>query len=425
MKRISRRTFVKNMTGITSGAIFFGGNAQLLSSCINRSKVADSLKVFIPMPLQVVIDDVGWWSGEDGSKRQEPYRTGINRNHVPADYQAIADLGRALGIRPQAAFILCEWDKENILRQLPTGTWMGDKWDNSKWIGPWYEEAAEIIRNNRKYLELTIHGVGHEYWEKGAFTRAEWTDSDGQMRPQDQVELHLDFFEKLLNQHNLGPLPKSFVPAAFRHSFGPSEGRDVSLAEILIKHGVNYINTPFSSMYNKERAQYGLFGFDADVMTVDRGDDEFPWTAFPGDPVKVLSGSTCGLHWPNMLHPDPERNPEIVRRWVDFLKPCDEKPDMMLAPDSDTFQHQLAHNKATQATLIRNNIILDFTETDKFPGQTGKGDLILKIITDKPHQFRSDDIDILSESLQKGNELQYKLVLRRKPEMGKVRIRID
>lgn len=48
------------------------------------------------MPLQVVIDDVGWWSGNDGSMRQEPYRTGINRNHVPADYKAIVDLGRAL-----------------------------------------------------------------------------------------------------------------------------------------------------------------------------------------------------------------------------------------------------------------------------------------------------------------------------------------
>ena len=188
-------------------------------------------------------------------QRQEPYRTGINRNHVPADYQAIADLGQTLGIRPQAAFILCEWDKENILRQLPTSTWMGEKWDNSKWVGPWLEEAAEIIRNNQDYLEITIHGVGHEYWEEGSFTRAEWTDSNGQMRPRDQVELHLDYFGKLMDQHNLGPFPKSFVPAAFRHSFGPSEGREVGLAEILKKWGVNYINTPFSSMYNRERAQ--------------------------------------------------------------------------------------------------------------------------------------------------------------------------
>jgi hypothetical protein len=124
MTMVSRRCFLKNVIRTTSGAAVLGSNMPLIGSCINANKTMENLKAYIPMPVQVVIDDVGWWSGEDGSKRQEPYRTGINRNHVPADYQAIANLGRTLGIRPQAAFILCEWDKENILRQLPTSTWM-------------------------------------------------------------------------------------------------------------------------------------------------------------------------------------------------------------------------------------------------------------------------------------------------------------
>ena len=235
MEKVTRRKFIQHVTRSGSGLIFLGGGVQLLNSCKAANRTDENLKVFIPMPLQVVIDDVGWWSGEDGSKRQEPYRTGINRNHVSADYQAIAELGRALGIRPQAALILCEWDKENILRHLPTSTWMGKEWNNSKWIGPWLEEAAEIIRDNQDYLEITIHGLGHEYWEGGVFTRAEWTDSNGQMRPQEQVELHLEYYGKLMNQHDLGSFPESFVPAAFRHSFGPSEGQDVSLAGILKK----------------------------------------------------------------------------------------------------------------------------------------------------------------------------------------------
>jgi hypothetical protein len=125
------------------------------------------------MPLQVVIDDVGWWSGNDGSMRQEPYRTGINRNHVPADYKAIVDLGRALDIRPQAALVLCEWDRENILKHLPTSTWMGSNWDNSKWVGPCLEEAAEIIRQNQEHMEITLHGLGHEYWQGGSAKLAE------------------------------------------------------------------------------------------------------------------------------------------------------------------------------------------------------------------------------------------------------------
>jgi len=425
MEKISRRNFVKNAIRVSSGVAVLGGFLPLPGFRVYRDNTIDDVKVYIPMPIQVVIDDVGWWSGEDGSKKQEPFRTGINRKHVPADYQAIANLGRALGIRPQAAFILCEWDKENILRNLPTSTWMGEKWDNSKWVGPWMEEAAEIIRNNKNYFELTIHGIGHEYWEGGTFTRAEWTDSKGQMRPQKQVELHIEYFEKLMMQHNLGPLPESFVPCAFRHSFGPSDGRETSLAEILAKRGIRYINTPFGIMYNKERVQYGLFGFDNDIMTIDRGSDEFQWLVFPANPSAILSGPTCGLHWPNMLHPDPDRNQETVEKWVNYLKPYNEKKDMMLAPDSVAFQNQLAHHQLTKMQLTGNSMSLDFSETDKLPYKTGNSELILKILTDKPHQFIPEGITLLSQSLLESNQLLYTVKLRRDIRKKNARIIIS
>ncbi len=420
----SRRTFIKKAIRAASGIVVLGNNSHLFSSCIARSTKTEGLEVFIPMPLQVVIDDVGWWSGEDGSKIQEPYRTGINRKHVPADYKAIAHLGRSLGIRPQAAFILCEWDKENILRKVPTSTWMGDKWDNSKWVGPWLDEAAEIIRNNREYFEVTIHGIGHEYWQEGTFTRAEWTDSQGQMRPQEQVELHLEYFEKLMYQHNLGPLPESFVPAAFRHSFGPSEGRDISLAQILEKHGVNYINTPFSSVYNKERIENEHFGFDSGVITIDRGNDEFQWLVFPADPKAELKGPTCGMHWPNMLHPDPERNNEVVQRWIEYLKPYNEKYDTILAPDSVYLQKQLAHHSLTGVKILKNSIELDFTETDKLPSSFGKAELTIKIITEKASKFQSDNINIDSVKLSKGDKFLYTLKISRKESLTKAYVNI-
>lgn len=425
MTQESRRRFLNRILRSGTGMMILGGSDLLLPSCTTAIRDNEKFKVFIPMPLQVVIDDVGWWSGEDGSKRQEPYRTGINRNHVPADYRAIAELGRALGIRPQAAVVLCEWDKENILKHVPTSTWMGEAWDNSKWIGPWLDEAAEIIRRNQQYLELTVHGVGHEYWEGGAFTRAEWTDSNGQMRPPDQVKLHLEYFGKLLDQHDLGPFPGSFVPAAFRHSFGPSEGRNLSLASILKNWGVNYINTPFSSMYNKKRVQYEFFGIDSGVITIDRGEDEFPWLTFPGDPTSELTGPTCGLHWPNMLHPDPERNSEIVERWVNYLSQFNERPGMMLAPDSEAFQHQLEHHTLTKVRFIRNAIELDLTETDMLRGSAGSQEVTLKILTESPLQFKAEGAMIKSQSLQAGSEYLYVLILEPKEGVLKPRLLLN
>ena len=172
------------------------------------------VQVEIPLPIQIVIDDVGWWCGADGSAGQEPYRTGIMRNHVPADYAAIVSLGRQLAMKPQAATILCEWDTRNLLRALPSATWMGEQWDNTRWDGPWLEEAADIVRKGSDHLELTLHGIGHEYWQgspSGAweFTRAEWHDRAGNMRPRDEIVRRLDMYAQLLGQYNLGPFPTS------------------------------------------------------------------------------------------------------------------------------------------------------------------------------------------------------------------------
>lgn len=128
----------------------------------------------IPLAIQIVIDDVGWWDGRDGHERGEPYRSGAPRSHVPADYAAIVELGRRLGARPQAAMIMCEWDRANILRDVPSATWLGGDWDNSRWVGPWLDEAADLINNGRDHFELTIHGIGHEYWDdQGQASRAE------------------------------------------------------------------------------------------------------------------------------------------------------------------------------------------------------------------------------------------------------------
>ena len=50
-----------------------------------------------------------------------------------------------------------------------------------------------------------------------------------------------------------------------------------SMAELLARHGVTYINTPFGSMANAVDVQHGVFGLDSGVMTVDRGDDLLDW----------------------------------------------------------------------------------------------------------------------------------------------------
>ncbi|WP_146947655.1 hypothetical protein [Cyclobacterium qasimii] len=403
---MTRREFTKKSALLGSGLA-----ASTLVACEGTKTIRnDELKVTLPRPIQIVIDDVGWWSGEDGHTRQEPYRTGINRNHVPADYQAIVELGEKLGVRPQAATILCEWDRENILRNLPTSTWMREKWDNSNWVGPWLDEAAAIIRDNQNHYELTMHGVGHEYWEGKNATRAEWADSFGTMRPLDQVELHLDYYEKLLEQNQLGPFPTSFVPTAFLHGFGLTGAHKTSMAAVIKKRGMNYINTPFYNMYNAEGAQYGLFGIDDGILTVDRGKDLLDWDVFGGKPSGILTGSTCGLHWPNMLHADPSRNSEIVDGWVKHLAPYNDKPETLLARNSSSFRNQLVHHVCTKVALHENKINIDFLETNKLQDQLNENPLTIKIESKRKLTFTSDDVTLTdSEILKEKDNYLYTL----------------
>jgi hypothetical protein len=323
-----------------------------------------TMQASVPMPLQVVIDDVGWWSGKDGHEIGEPYRTGIDRNHTLADYEALIRLGRRLVIRPQLALILCEWDRENILRDYPTCTWMGADWDNRRWTGPHLDDAAGYLRRNSAYAELTLHGVGHEYWDSGQPSRAEWADKAGNARPADRIGAHLHAFGAIMEQNGLGEFPSSFVPAAFCYPYGEEEG---SLASILAEHGIEFISTPFASMTKHQEPQSPWFGVEQGIMIVDRGrEPTIPWDEIASTP-STCAGPILGLHWANLLHPDPSDNDEVVDRWVDHLSSQNRRLDLVLAANTADCRDQLAHHALATVEVVGHEIRLDFRELRRFP----------------------------------------------------------
>lgn len=410
-----RRKFIRTFSGMAAalGLSLKGNKLSAMNIAGISTRTGDA--VCIPRPIQVVIDDVGWWSGRDGSEQQEPFRTGINRDHTLADYRAIIELGSSLGICPQAAMVLCEWDRENILRDLPESTWMGTEWDNGKWLGPWLDEAADLIRNNSRHFEFTVHGIGHEYWPGGKLTRAEWADVKGTMRPEENINRHLDYYQRIMQQNRLGSFPSSFVPTAFNHGFGITGENHKSLAELLGKLGIGYINTPFYKMQNADKVINGVFGIDAGVLTVDRGNDLLKWNTIGRLPQGELQGPTCGLHWPNLLHENPERNSEIVQGWVNFLKPYKNRLETMLPQNSEEFQKQLIHHISTVIRVVGNKIELDFTMANKVVTQKAMEGLTVKFRSRNDTSFDSQDLDIVSQStLREDSTILYTLSLRRR-----------
>lgn len=67
----------------------------------------------IPMAIQLVIEDVGWWACSHPVGPNDPFRSGLHRRHHPLDYAALVHLAKALNMRPLLAFVACEWDRTN------------------------------------------------------------------------------------------------------------------------------------------------------------------------------------------------------------------------------------------------------------------------------------------------------------------------
>ncbi len=374
----------------------------------------ESMHACVPMAIQVVIDDAGWWSSEDGSARNEPFRSGCVRDHVISDYAAIIELGRRLGMRPQAAMVLCEWDRANILRALPSSTWLGERWDNSRRVGPWLDQAVACLREGAAHVELALHGVGHEFWSGGRLSRAEWHDQNGQMRPPAELRAHLDFFRRLLDQNGLGVFPSAFVPAAFLHSFGSG------LAGILAEYGIRFISTPYGKIFRKRETEDACFGIEDGVLTVDRGNDLARWNVTGVTPDGEIPGPVCGMHWPNLLHADPARNSGVVEGWVKFLKPYDSRFDRMLAPDTASGFSQLVYHRWTKLAGDATGVALDFSK----PAATGAAGLLntfyLKVRAAANASFRADGLTILDARREPD---QWRLLLQRTP--GQTRARLE
>jgi hypothetical protein len=334
------------------------------------------MKITIPMPLLVSIDDVGWWKGTDGSGVNQPFRTGMPRDHVPEDYLALADLGRCLDMRLLAGFVLCEWDRGHILQNLPSSTWMGKNWTTPGVDVEQKIKAAEIIQNSEKYIEFGLHGLGHEFWDQGVMQRSEFHDAGCRMRDPDEIRKHLSFFCKIMDQYGFDPRPKTFIPPALKHSFGdPDQG----IQKILAEFGIESVTLMFSKARLFSSPQAGKMAWENDVLLVDRGESEIPWNRVAAGPEFKFDRPVMALHWANLLHPDPEQNLSVIQKWADYIKTGSAKRGMLLVQDSGSCFTQYAHYLMSEIKQTDGGFSIDLGWMDQVPPRLSKNPVYLKV----------------------------------------------
>lgn len=323
--------------------------------------------VCIPFSFLVVVDDVGWWCGNDHRYKNGPSRSGIERRHSIEDYKAIIELGKELDMRIKCGFVVGEWDRKNILAKVRNSNKHGTDWDNASRLDPQIDQVRDLINANSDYMELAMHGLVHMYWDdNGKIQFAEFYQGDqktgrNRITPPDIVREHIEAYFEILHHNNLTTDIKSFIPPCFRYTY--SQGKD-QLSAILAEYGIQYISTPFLSMQFIGEDKPVDVGVENGIINVDRTRDLTRWEEVDAKTPEVIKKSYYGMHWPNFLHFDPERNGETLSRWIEYFRKYKDQFEIMSARDNAQGSTQALVKRFTKVTFNQYSMVLDFTEVD-------------------------------------------------------------
>jgi hypothetical protein len=315
-------------------------------------------RIIFPRAFAVAIDDMGWINGShlgrDGG--MGPSRAGVDRHFDISDYKAVAEAGKATGVRLQGLFVLCEMDRQNVCSGYPTTTMMGRDWDNAANVSDEQLETIDFVKQNAAFIEFGMHGVGHEFWpEKMHRVRAEWYNLiEKKPWPEEILRGHFKCFGEIMKQYGLSEesghsFPESFAPCAYSYYWNPDG--DYSLGKLLKENGVKYANTDFSYIVelNPPRDKNGG-GFDHGVHILNRinyGNRYFEYESLPLVPPECLESDVIESHFVNWLSAERSGQAGTTGKWINYLNRVQCLENRYLAKNTGQLHSQWLYNKFT------------------------------------------------------------------------------
>lgn len=339
-------------------------------------------RFIIPNALQIIIDDLGWFVGKDDREWGGPSRTAMPRNHVAEDYLAVNELGRALGMKINCAFVIGEWDPDNRLKKLPHFSKYGEDWDNAKYLDK--EEMKRVAEavNASEYIDLSIHGLMHGYYMDGTdnYDASDFCykiNGKIQMIPEKEVRDRLDAFFGLLDYHGINKKVTSYIPSTAYYCYD-------EISKIMKDYGIDYICQPYSHTDFKGEEIPFLVSMENGIILTDRRnypcDPEFnrvvdilPWDEWGSD-FTALPKTSCvvGSHWPNYLHIDPKKSVELVPKNAEYFKSSAERWGAMMSRDLGFYSTQALYKRFAKAEETNGGFTIDVSDVPKARGSLGK-----------------------------------------------------
>ena len=338
-------------------------------------------RFIIPNALQIVIDDLGWFNGKDDRENGGPSRTAMPRNHVAEDYVAVNELGKALGMKINCAFVVGEWDPDNRLKKLPHFSKYGEDWDNAKYLDKdEMRRVAEAV-NASDYIDLSIHGLMHGYYTDGIdnYDASDFCykiDGKIQLIPECEIRARLDAFFDILDHYGIKKKVNSYIPATAYYCYD-------GISKIMRDYGIEYICQPYSHTDFEGKDSPFLATIENGIILTDRRNyisekgprtvNICPWDECSTD-FSALPKAHCivGTHWPNFLHIDPKKNIELVPRNVEYFKSSTEAWGNMTSRNLGFYSTQALYKRFAKAEERDGCFKIDVSEVPTPTGNLGK-----------------------------------------------------
>jgi len=333
--------------------------------------------VILPSAIQICSDDVGWFRGADDRYAGRPSRTGMPRNHVPEDYIALNEIGKAIGQKIACPLVIGEWDKDNILRGERGISYQPCTWDRASTIDMKLAEKCFEAAESSEFIEYAYHGVlhgnydenGKQITEEECFTYHDEGQSYSHtgrayIQSEEEIAHRFELFFKIYDSWGFKKKIRTYVaPNAVPAVITSEEA--LPLAHVLNKHDISY-------WMNSWKNKYGYTEFIDGILYMEKGTNtRIPWNACDIDPLLLADcakegeenlGIIIDSHWPNYLRFHKEYNLERVENWKKFFERQSEIFGLMVSKDIAFAGNQCIYRNYSKVDVEKNIIKIDVTK---------------------------------------------------------------
>ena len=334
--------------------------------------------ITIPLSQAIIVDDVGWFNGDDERMKNGPARSGIPRFHTPSDIEALNAIGKGLGTKIGCSLVLGEWDKNNRLRGVPHVTAEEDSWDVRSKIDMKYAEAYFEALESSENLEYYVHGLMHAYYIDGKLHTARQYyptifDETGRdvgfiWLPKDEFRRMIELFYEIYGDWGFKKSLKTFVSPCGCRGAIDAEG-NLEYAEVLREFGIHY----WANGWMDHPMHVDTIG----TLITSKGRCIAPWNAYGINPryLEPLDNKRIdthlGAHLANFIRINPEDNFEYVDGWIEYFKGVTGVFGKMLARDNADSSSQTLYSRFARVEKRSCGYEIDLSAVDsiKAPGK--------------------------------------------------------